>query len=298
MTGAARILRRVATLAAAAALGGCAAGSVTEARYRMLLADYEAAGRLRTELAPEDAPFDNAALIRNFERIAFHTEFAPSEGALVAREAPVRLFRWIGPLRWRLDGDAATAEDRATMLALMARIERLTGLDVAEASAEEEPTLLILVATERYRRGFVEMMDRSELSDRMRLVREWARDDRFPCVGQVGRAEGAGVTRGLIVVKAETRGLLRRSCLHEETVQSLGLLNDDPGVRPSIFNDDQEFALLTRHDEYLLRILYDPRLSPGMSAARGMPIVRRIVEDIGPDGHAVAGGPPPPPPGL
>ena len=58
--------------------------------------------------------------------------------------------------------------------------------------------------------------------------------------------------------------------------------HDDAQARPSIINDDQEFALLTRHDEYLLRILYDPRLEYGMTAAEGMPVVRRIVEEIGP----------------
>jgi hypothetical protein len=51
-------------------------------------------------------------------------------------------------------------------------------------------------------------------------------------------------------------------------------------VRPSIFNDDGEFALLTEHDEHLLRILYDPRLKPGMTAEEAMPLVRRIVAGI------------------
>ena len=53
------------------------------------------------------------------------------------------------------------------------------------------------------------------------------------------------------------------------------------GQRP-ITNDDQEFALLTEHDEYLLRILYDPRLKAGMTREEGMPIVLEIVEEIGP----------------
>ena len=87
-----------------------------------------------------------------------------------------------------------------------------------------------------------------------------------------------------LAVRMMRQGLYRRLCFHEEISQSLGLFNDDPTVRPSIFNDDDEFALLTTHDEYLLRILYDPRLKAGMTADEAMPVVARIVEELRPGG--------------
>ena len=86
------------------------------------------------------------------------------------------------------------------------------------------------------------------------------------------------------MIRAEQSGLMRKSCIHEEVAQGLGLANDSPYARPSIFNDDDEFALLTTHDEMLLRILYDPRLTPGMSAEAALP----IVEDLA---SRLAGGP-------
>ena len=49
----------------------------------------------------------------------------------------------------------------------------------------------------------------------------------------------------------------------------MGLPNDSPEARPSLFNDDLEFALLTEHDAVLLRMLYDPRLRPGHDRRRG-----------------------------
>ncbi len=60
----------------------------------------------------------------------------------------------------------------------------------------------------------------------------------------------------------------------------MGLANDSPSARPSIFNDDEEFSLLTAHDEYLLRILYNPRLEVGMDEAKAAPIVREIAENL------------------
>jgi hypothetical protein len=59
--------------------------------------------------------------------------------------------------------------------------------------------------------------------------------------------------------------------------QGLGLPNDSPRARPSIFNDDEEFALLTDQDEMMLRILYSPELHPGMSVAEVRPIVETLA---------------------
>ena len=60
----------------------------------------------------------------------------------------------------------------------------------------------------------------------------------------------------------------------------MGLPNDSPTARPSIFNDDGEFGLLTTHDEMLLRILYDTRLTPGMTESEARPIIETIAAEL------------------
>ena len=87
-------------------------------------------------------------------------------------------------------------------------------------------------------------------------------------------------TKAVALIRGEHPDLLRLACIHEELAQGLGLANDSPQARPSIFNDDEEFGLLTTHDELLLRMLYDPRLTPGMSAAEAAPIARRIASEL------------------
>ena len=97
-------------------------------------------------------------------------------------------------------------------------------------------------------------------------------------------ADTGVITGAMIVIKDELEDVLRESCIHEELVQTLGLMNDDENVRPSIFNDDQEFAILTEHDEYLLRILYDERLRTGMTSDEARPRLPEIIEDLRPSG--------------
>jgi len=88
----------------------------------------------------------------------------------------------------------------------------------------------------------------------------------------------------LAYIRSELTDLQRLACIHEEIAQGLGLTNDSPRARPSIFNDDEEFALLTTHDEILLRALYNPALKPGMGLEEARPILRRLF--AGPSGSS------------
>ena len=93
--------------------------------------------------------------------------------------------------------------------------------------------------------------------------------DRYlPTQPLLAEEDGDGLPHGTVVV--------------EELAQSLGLVNDWPRARPSIFNDNEEFALLTRQDELMLKMLYDARLRPGMSEAEARPIVEQIAAELMP----------------
>ena len=69
----------------------------------------------------------------------------------------------------------------------------------------------------------------------------------------------------------------RRHCIAEELTQAMGLSNDSSLIANSIFNDDSRQALLAPWDTLMLRVLYDPRIRPGMSRYEAMPVVRQII---------------------
>ncbi|MEX2519097.1 MAG: DUF2927 domain-containing protein [Paracoccaceae bacterium] len=276
-------MRRAAVSLSLAALTLSACVGDDGARYRDYAAFISSEGGLRDDSSPSDAPFTNADLATNFNRIALNREYRREGGRLVQEETPTGISRWSKPIHFQLVGSGVTEADRAEYAALTARLSRLTGLEVTETAGEPNLSILILGPDER--RAFVRALDAEGAAERMPLVVQWAGDVAYPCIGQVGYldAESGDITGAMIMIKSELGGLLRRSCIHEELAQTLGLMNDDDHVRPSIFNDDQEFALLTQHDEYLLRILYDPRLKPGMSAEVALPLVDEIIKDLRPD---------------
>src|SRR6201996_1191385 len=54
-------------------------------------------------------------------------------------------------------------------------------------------------------------------------------------------------------------------CAYEELLQALGVINDDASVPWTMFNDDVQMGFFDVYDQYLLNILYDPRITPGMT---------------------------------
>jgi len=266
-------------------------------RYARIESDLRARGLLRTDGGGPDAPFDAETLTRNFVRIALYDEFTPVAGRLVARETTSKLRRWEDPVRITpvfgpSVGAAQRETDRATVAALTGRLAEASGHDIATAANGGNMT--VFVVSEDERRALAPRLRQEVPGISRELVRTIV--DLPPstfCLMVAFSTDQAPhtYTRAVGVVRAEHPSLLRRSCFHEEIAQGLGLANDSPDARPSIFNDDEEFALLTDHDALLLAILYDDRLAPGMTAREALPIIREIARELAPEAASPAATP-------
>lgn len=91
------------------------------------------------------------------------------------------------------------------------------------------------------------------------------------------RDKTQGLYRAVAVVRAGLSDAGRESCFNEEIAQGMGL-PDDCKERPTIFNDNGEFAQLTDMDLAVLRVAYDPRLKSGMSPDTVMTILDQILK--------------------
>jgi hypothetical protein len=242
-------------------------------------------GLLRTD-GGADTPVTAAALAANFERIALYDEYTLSGGRFVAQETPSRRRRWAEPVRLQahfgpLVDAAQREEDVAQLSAYARRLARVTRHPVRTVTSGGN--FHVLYVGRDAQRDIGDLVREIVPGIGATTVAEIERLPRFTFCSVYAFSEAGGgstYVAAIAIIRDEHPDLLRRSCLHEEVAQGLGLPNDSPTVRPSIFNDDEEFALLTRHDELLLRILYDPRLSPGMEVEEARPIVRRIAEEL------------------
>lgn len=256
------------------------AGNVSPETYSRLTDDLLSRGHLRIDPAPKDAPFDAVGLARSFRDVTFNYEFHFDGDRIVNERIEKPLKRWRGVIRYKLIGDAHTEQDAAEIASLTQKIGALTGLRFVRSYAAHD--MLISIATPEGRESVSQQFADRNMKVYQQRYDIWRRTPGWMCGATLSAAskDPSRLVYAHIFIGSEITGLLRKACLQEEIVQSLGLTNDSDEARPSIFNDDQEFAVMTEHDALLLRVLYDPRLRAGMGADQAMPIVRNILQDL------------------
>lgn len=250
-----------------------------ERYYAQLQASLMSRGLLRRDRGGPDTPFTDAMLARNFRTIALGEEYTRGGGLTPARGGEARVKKWASPIRVNIEfGDLVPQQqrawDRRKTRSFAARLAQITGHPIS--MSETNPNYHVIFATHddlpNTAQRIRELVPDINLES-LNVVRHMPRSIHCLVMAFARDNESYEYDTAIAVIRAEHPDLLRLSCIHEELAQGLGVGNDSPGARPSIFNDDDEFALLTRHDEMLLKVLYDPRLRPGMDADQAMPIV-------------------------
>lgn len=260
------------------------ASAAAASYYAQVQQTLLAQGLLRSDPG-SDIPFTDRILADNFMRIALYDEYRRASGGFVREETESRLRRWEGPVRIGLRFGASVpadrqATDRARIASFAARLSVVTGHPISVDDAN--PNFLIHIVSEDERqalgpkiRALLPNLSSGDVAGITAMPRTT-----YCLVYALSEGNSGAYTRAFAVIRAEHPDLLRLSCIHEELTQGLGLPNDSPRARPSIFNDDEEFALLTDQDELMLRMLYRPELRPGMSASEARPVVESLARQL------------------
>lgn len=262
-----------------------AASEAVRQHFARVQRDLLSNGLLRSDGGGRDTPFTDRMLADNFIRIALFDEYARGPMGPVQRQTASRLRRWEGPVRVGLRFGASVSQssratDTARISSYLARLSRLTGHPIA--LNDTAPNFFIHIVNEDERRALgptvaasLPGLSSNETSGITNMPLST-----YCLVYAMSDGNSGRYSRAFAVIRSEHPDLLRLSCIHEEIAQGLGLANDSPRARPSIFNDDEEFALLTRQDELMLRILYNPALRTGMTEAEARPIVESLARAL------------------
>jgi hypothetical protein len=254
------------------------------AYYARQQADHLSRGLMRTETAPPDAPFTDTMLVRNFAAIALEEEYVRSAGLVPssANNSASAIKKWTQPIRMHVAfGESVPLNqidwDREETAKYAARLSRITGHPITMTEDAGSANFHVLFMSEDDSREIAPRIRRivpDVNPAALRIFRSLPRGINCLVMAFARQSGGYDYGTAIAVIRSEHPELGRLSCIHEEIAQGLGLANDSPQARPSIFNDDDEFSLLTKHDELLLKLLYDPALRPGMRADEALPIVR------------------------
>ena len=273
-----------AALAPIAPAAPTAKSAAAQAYFAQVQQTLLSQGLLRTDPG-SGIPYTDRMLAENFMRIALFDEYRRSSGGFVRAETASTLRRWVEPVRIGIRFGASVpvdrqATDRARVASFAARLSEITGHPIRVDDAN--PNFFIHVVSEDEREALgptvlsvLPSLSQAEVAGITAMPRTT-----YCLVYAASGGNSGAYSRAFAVIRAEHPDLLRLSCLHEELTQGLGLPNDSPRARPSIFNDDEEFALLTDHDALLLRMLYSPELRPGMTADEARPIVESLARKL------------------
>ncbi len=83
-----------------------------------------------------------------------------------------------------------------------------------------------------------------------------------------------------VFLVADAGDFIFYDCAYEELLQSLGPINDDASVPWTMFNDDVQMGFFDVYDQYILNILYHPRIRPGMTRDEVRALLPQVMPDV------------------
>ena len=240
-------------------------------------------GLMRTDGGGPDTPFDMHDILRHFQDIAFYDEYDATLGFSRISQAS-HLEKWTTPVRFNPVFGKSVDRNRvklakATVAKYVKKLSRITGHPMLVSARKPNFDVLFMGHDDRDQMDAFLASRGPQIGALAKQVVAMMPEDVHCMVMAFSNAEiRHGYTHAIAIIRAEHPPLMQRACIEEELAQGLGLANDSPYARPSIFNDDDEFATRTTMDAVMLQILYDPRLLPGMTLDQARPYLYEISE--------------------
>ena len=215
----------------------------------------------------EKKSFTDAEIIDGFFKTAFGAEFH-----LAGRVDRIRKYN--GPVRVFAQG--ASRPDRNAQLAkVVADIARLVRhLDIALAGTADDANVVVTLVRDR---DLFRTIQRFYGDERAREIR---RSLDPQCLSGFRKNEGSEIEHSDVILPVDKGDFVFLDCAYEELLQSLGPINDTNALPWTMFNDKVSMGFFDVYDQYLLNILYDPRVKAGMTIEEVKAVLPEVLADV------------------
>lgn len=202
--------------------------------------------------AAERKVFTDKEIADGFFKIAFGAEFqvAGRVDRIRKYDAPVRVFI-----------DSRAKPDRRRQVAqVIADIgAHIDHLDIATTEDADAANMSVSLVRDRDLASTIRTLYGRE------RARQIERSLQPQCLSGFRKDEQYRIVHSDVILVVDAGEFIFFDCVYEEVLQALGPINDDPSVPWTMFNDDVQMGFFGTYDQYLLNILYDPRVRPGMT---------------------------------
>jgi hypothetical protein len=212
--------------------------------------------------------FTDAEIVDGFLKTAFGAEYhlAGRVDRIRKYDTPVRVF-----------ADGGSADRKALLAKVVADIgQRVAHLDIAMADKSDQANVHVRLVRDR---DLYRTIASSYGKERAREIRS-SLDPQ--CLSGFRKNERFEIEHSDVILTVDNGDFVFLDCAYEELLQSLGPINDTDSVPWTMFNDKVSMGFFDVYDQYILNLLYDPRIKAGMTVGE----VKTVLPDVMPDVRA------------
>ena len=217
--------------------------------------------------AIERKTFTDAEIVDGFFKVTFGAEFHVAGGV-------DRIRKYDGPVRVYVD-NRAQPDRSAAVAAVVADIRaRIRDFDIAMTGKRDDAQIVVSLVRDR---DLAHAIRTLYGIDRARRIQ---RSLEPQCLSGFRKGENSRILHSDVLIVADAGEFVFYDCLYEELLQSLGPINDDTTVPWTMFNDDVQMGFFDLYDQYLLNILYDRRIQPGMTRGQVEALLPEVLPQV------------------
>jgi hypothetical protein len=215
----------------------------------------------------ERKTFSDGEITDGFFKTAFGAEYhlAGRVDRIRKYDVPVRVF-----------ADGGNRPDRRVLLAkVVADIgARVQHLDIAMADSRDTANVVVTLVRDRDLSRTIATMYGNE---RAREIRS-SLDPQ--CLSGFRKNDRFEIEHSDVLLTFDSSDFTFLDCAYEELLQSLGPINDTSSVPWTMFNDNVSMGFFDVYDQYIMNVLYDPRIKAGMTVEQVKAVLPEVLADV------------------
>jgi hypothetical protein len=214
----------------------------------------------------EKKSFTDAEIVEGFLKTAFGAEYH-----LAGRVDRIRKFD--GPVRVFAESDRA---DRKAQLAKVVTDigKRVQHLDIAMTDSSNTANVRVKLVRDRDLYRTIASFYGAEKAREIRTSLD------PQCLSGFRKNDNFEIEHSDVILTIDTGDFTFLDCAYEELLQSLGPINDTASVPWTMFNDNVSMGYFDVYDQYILNLLYDPRIKPGMTVLEARSVLPDVLADV------------------
>lgn len=210
--------------------------------------------------------FTDAEIVEGFLKTAFGAEFhlAGRVDRIRKYDSPVRVF-----------ADGSRADRKAQLAKVVADIRaKVQHLDIAMTEDKDAANVVVKLVRDHDLYRTIATFYGQERAKEIRSSLD------PQCLSGFRKNDNYEIEHSDVILTVDNSDFVFFDCAYEELLQSLGPINDTATVPWTMFNDSVSMGFFDVYDQYLLNLLYDPRIKPGMNVQEVKAVLPEVLATV------------------